>query len=49
MTAADAVKHICLENIMETFVDAVELARRLRVTVATVHTWHRRGWIRSRR
>jgi len=34
-----------LENIMEKFVDAVELARRLSVTVATVHTWHRRGWI----
>ena len=30
---------------MRRFVDAVELARRLRVTVATVHSWHRRGWI----
>ena len=30
---------------MGVFVDAVELSRRLRVTVATVHTWHRRGWI----
>jgi predicted site-specific integrase-resolvase len=30
---------------MERFVDAVELARRLKVTVATIHTWHRRGWI----
>ena len=30
---------------MNKFVDAVELARRLRVTVATIHTWHRRGWI----
>jgi predicted site-specific integrase-resolvase len=30
---------------MEKFVDAAELAHRLRVTVATVHTWHRRGWI----
>jgi predicted site-specific integrase-resolvase len=45
MTATNAVKHLCLENIMERFVDAVELARRLRVTVATVHSWHRRGWI----
>jgi predicted site-specific integrase-resolvase len=30
---------------MEKFVDATELARQLRVTVATIHTWHRRGWI----
>ena len=30
---------------MEKFVDAVQLAQRLGVTVATVHAWHRRGWI----
>ena len=30
---------------MEKFVDATELARRLGVTVATIHAWHRRGWI----
>jgi DNA-binding transcriptional MerR regulator len=27
------------------FVDAVKLAKRLGVTVATIHAWHRRGWI----
>lgn len=30
---------------MDKFVDAVELAHRLRVMVAPVHTWHRHGWI----
>ena len=30
---------------MSKFVDAAELSRRLGVTVATVHAWHRRGWI----
>ena len=30
---------------MEKFVDAAELARQLGVTTATIHTWHRRGWI----
>ena len=30
---------------MEKFVDAAELARRLGVTIATIHSWHRRGWI----
>lgn len=30
---------------MKKFADAVELARLLGVTVATVHAWHRRGWI----
>ena len=30
---------------MSEFVGAAELARRLGVTIATIHTWHRRGWI----
>ena len=30
---------------MVDFVDAKELAKRLRVTPATIHAWHRRGWI----
>jgi DNA-binding transcriptional MerR regulator len=30
---------------MSELVDAKELARRVRVTPATVHAWHRRGWI----
>lgn len=30
---------------MSKFVDAAELARRVGVTTATIHTWHRRGWI----
>lgn len=30
---------------MSEFVNARELAERLRVTTATVHAWHRRGWI----
>ncbi len=30
---------------MSDMVTAKELAERLRVTVATVHAWHRRGWI----
>jgi predicted site-specific integrase-resolvase len=30
---------------MSEFVDARELAERLHVTTATVHAWHRRGWI----
>jgi len=30
---------------MSKFVDARELAKRLHVTTATVHAWHRRGWI----
>jgi hypothetical protein len=46
MTAADAVNtFFYLECAMNEFIDAVELARRLRLTVATIHTWHRRGWI----
>ena len=35
----------CPEGIMEKFVDATELCVRLGVTVATIHAWHRRGWI----
>ncbi len=30
---------------MSELVDARELAERLHVTTATVHAWHRRGWI----
>jgi DNA-binding transcriptional MerR regulator len=30
---------------MSDLVDARELAERLRVTTATIHAWHRRGWI----
>ncbi len=30
---------------MSDFLNAKELANRLRVTPATIHAWHRRGWI----
>ena len=30
---------------MSKLLDAKELARLLKVTPATVHAWHRRGWI----
>jgi predicted site-specific integrase-resolvase len=30
---------------MSELVDAKELAKRLKVTPATIHAWHRRGWI----
>ena len=30
---------------MSELLDARELADRLRVTPATIHAWHRRGWI----
>ena len=30
---------------MSKLVDAKELAERLKVTPATIHAWHRRGWI----
>ena len=30
---------------MNKLVDSAELAQRLGVTRATVHAWHRRGWI----
>lgn len=30
---------------MSEIVNARELAERMRVTAATVHAWHRRGWI----
>ena len=30
---------------MSDLVDAKELAERLKVTPATIHAWHRRGWI----
>ncbi len=30
---------------MSKLVDAKELAERLKVTPATIHTWHRRAWI----
>jgi len=30
---------------MSRLLDAKELAVRLRVTPATIHSWHRRGWI----
>ena len=34
---------------MGEFLTAKELSQRLRVTVATIHAWHRRGWIPCRR
>lgn len=30
---------------MSVLIDARELAKRLKVTTATIHAWHRRGWI----
>ncbi len=30
---------------MSDLMDAKELAVRLKVTPATIHAWHRRGWI----
>ena len=30
---------------MSELLDAKELAERLKVTPATIHAWHRRGWI----
>ena len=30
---------------MSELIDAKELAERLKVTTATIHAWHRRGWI----
>lgn len=30
---------------MSEFLTAVDLARRLKVTPATIHAWHRRRWI----
>lgn len=30
---------------MSELMDAKELAKRLKVTPATIHAWHRRGWI----
>ena len=30
---------------MRELLDAKELAERLKVTPATIHAWHRRGWI----
>lgn len=30
---------------MERYLTAKELAKQLSVTPATVHAWHRRGWI----
>ena len=30
---------------MSELIDAKELAKRLKVTPATIHAWHRRGWI----
>ncbi|MFQ5734469.1 MAG: hypothetical protein ACE5KM_21245 [Planctomycetaceae bacterium] len=30
---------------MSELVDAKVLAKRLKVTPATIHAWHRRGWI----
>ena len=30
---------------MSELVNAKELAKRLKVTPATIHAWHRRGWI----
>ncbi len=30
---------------MSEVMGAKELAERLRVTAATIHAWHRRGWI----
>jgi predicted site-specific integrase-resolvase len=30
---------------MSKFIDARELGKRFGVTPATIHAWHRRGWI----
>ena len=30
---------------MSELLNATELAERLKVTPATIHAWHRRGWI----
>ena len=30
---------------MSELLDARQLAKRLKVTPATIHAWHRRGWI----
>ena len=30
---------------MNTYLTASELAQRLHVKTATIHAWHRRGWI----
>jgi len=30
---------------MSEIVNAEELSKRLKVTTATIHAWHRRGWI----
>lgn len=34
---------------MERYLTAKELAKRLSVTPATIHAWHRRGWIPAMR
>ena len=49
MTAMDAVSTLpCLLGGQHAkFLDAKELAKRLHVTVATVHAWHRRGGFRA--